>query len=179
MKIIRSLDRPHGKTHVLFQRPRAKEGRVEPHTAILGKQSEAQQIGQMSPRHNAGTDFLEDPLGNIHVVGKVLVRDDDDLVTASISAYGVDAGANDLRRVFLTLPPAHPDLALESGVEWWKRRPVVIRSVIIAKASFQVLEDRLVFAQQALPHLRGLFVAIATHDLNVELRTKRIDRFGP
>lgn len=146
---------------------------------MLCEQREPQKVREIRPRHHACAHLLEHPLRDVDVVGKVLVRDDDDLVTASISAYGVDAGANDLRRVFLTLPPAHPDLALESGVEWWKRRPVVIRSVIIAKASFQVLEDRLVFAQQALPHLRRLFVAIATHDLNVELRTKRIDRLGP
>lgn len=60
------------------------------------------------------------------VVGQILVRDDDDIVPAGVAAHGVDAGPDDLGRVLLALPPAHPDLPLEGGIGRRQRRIVVI-----------------------------------------------------
>lgn len=80
----------------------------------------------MGPRHDAGTDLFEHPIGDIDILGKILVRDDDDLVPAGVATHGVDAHPHDLGRVLLALPPAHPDLPLEGGIGRRQRCVIVI-----------------------------------------------------
>lgn len=80
----------------------------------------------MGARHDARAHLVENPIGDMNIVGEILVRDDDDLVFARVAAHGVDTRPDNLRRVLLALPPAHPDLPLEGRIGRRQRCVIVI-----------------------------------------------------
>ena len=80
----------------------------------------------MGARHDARAHLVEDPAGDMGILGEVVPGDYDDLVPAGVAAHGVDARPHDLGRVLLALPPAHPDLPLEGGIGRRQRCVIVI-----------------------------------------------------